>query len=86
MEVKKKQIFTHHTKVLSKVCKHVHSKETYPLRVHQFIAQQVGKGGDGGKQKSKFHSPHSPTLCMQTCSFKGNLPAESAPVHSTAGG
>jgi len=26
--------------------KHVHSKATYPLRVHQFTTQQVGKGSN----------------------------------------
>ena len=29
--------------------KHVHSMATYPLRVHQFTTQQVGKGGKGNK-------------------------------------
>jgi len=33
------------------VHKHVHLKATYPLRVHRFTAQQVGKGG---KSRNEF--------------------------------
>ena len=113
-------------KILSSICKHVHSKATYLLRVHQFTAQQVGKGG---KEGTNFHSSHkiqywvctnmfiqrqftslectssqdskwekevkneqisthhtNPISSMQTCSFKGNIPPNSAPFHSTASG
>jgi len=59
----------------------VHLKATYQLRVHQFTAQQVGKGGKEGTIFSLI--TQNPILSMHTCSFKGNLPAESAPVHST---
>jgi len=40
--------------------KHVHSKATYQLRVHQFTAQQVGKGG---KEGTNFHSSHKILSC-----------------------
>jgi len=69
-------------KILSWVCKHVHSKATYHLRVHKFTAQQVGKGGKEGTNFPLI--TQNPILSMQTCSFKGNLPSESAQVHRTA--
>ena len=58
--------------------KHIHSMATYPLKVHQLTTQQVGKRG---KRRNEF----SPTYA-QTCPFKGNLPAESAPVENRASG
>ena len=57
---------------------HVHSKATYSLRVHQFTTQQVGKGG----KRKEFHSTQN--QYAQTCSFQGDLRAESVPVHNTA--
>ena len=42
---KKGAIFHSQLKLLSSVCKHVHSKAIYLLSVHQFTARQVGKGG-----------------------------------------
>jgi len=45
--------------------------------VHQFTAQQ------GVKEELITQNP---ILSMQARSFKGNLPPESAPVHSTASG
>jgi len=57
--------------------KHVHSKVTYGLRVYQFTtASKCRKNG--------FHSTQNEYV--QTCSFKGNLPAKSVPVHNTASG
>ena len=49
---KKGAIFHSQLKLLSSVCKHVHSKAIYLLSVHQFTAQQVGKEG------TIFHSSH----------------------------
>ena len=60
--------------------KHVHSKVTYSLRVRPFTTQQVGKGG----KRNEFNSTQNEYT--QTCSFKGNLPAKSVPVHNTASG
>ena len=37
----------------------VHSKDTYPLRLHQFTTQQVGKGG---KRTNVLHSTQNPVL------------------------
>jgi len=45
-------IFAHHTTYLV-YANMFHSKATYLLRVHQFTAQQVGKGG---KEGTNFHS------------------------------
>ena len=63
----------------------VHSKATYPLRVHQFTTQQVSEGGKRRNNFSlitqKFNHEYA-----QTHSFKGNLPANSVPVHNTASG
>jgi len=78
------QVTTHYTK-FSRTCKHVHSKVTYLLKVHQFMVQQVGKGGKEC-DRSSYHSLHKIKSYVQTCSFKGNLPTESAPVHSVASG
>jgi len=38
------QVTTHYTK-FNPMYKHVHSKVTYSLRVHQLTVRQVGKGG-----------------------------------------
>jgi len=62
--------------------KHVYSMATYKLRVHQVTTQQVGKGG---KRRNRFPLNTKSNLeYAQTCSFKGNSPPESAPVHNTA--
>jgi len=37
--------------------KDVHSKATYPLRVHQFKTQQVGKGGKRNKFSLMAQNP-----------------------------
>jgi len=65
--------------------RHVHSKETYSLRVTQLTVQQVGKGGNKAiviDQVITHHTKLNPKN-VQTCPFEGNLLAESAPVHST---
>jgi len=62
--------------------------ETYQLRVHQFTVQKVVKGGNNViviDQVITHHTKLNPKN-VQTCPFKGNLQAESAPVHSTASG
>jgi len=67
---------------------HVHSKDTYILRVHQFTVQQMGKRGNNVivlDQVITRHTKLNPKN-VQTCPFKGNLLAESEPVHSTASG
>ena len=70
-------------KILSCAWKHVHSKETYLLRVHQFTAHKWVKE----VKRNKYSLiTQNRTLSKQVCSFKGNLPPASAPVHSTAGG
>jgi len=76
-------IFHSSHKILSWVCKYVHSKATYLLRVHQITSQQVGKGSKEGINKFSLIT-QNPILNVPACSFKGNLPSESAPVHSTA--
>jgi len=73
-----------HTK-LNPTYKHVHSKVTYSLRAHQFTVQQVGKGGKECDHSS-YHSLHKIQSYVYTSPFKGNLPTESAPVHSAASG
>jgi len=65
-----------------------HSMETYSLRVHQFTVQQVGKGGNNViiiDQVITHRTKLNPKN-VHACPFKGNLPTESAPVHSTASG
>ena len=76
------QVTTHYKK-FSSMCKHIHSKVTYFLRVHQFTVRQVGKGG---KQcdHSSYHSLHKIQSYVQTSPFKGNLLPESEQVHSAA--
>ena len=62
--------------------------ETYKLRVHQFTVQKVAKGGNNLiviDQVITHHRKLSPKN-VQTFPFKGNLQAESAPVHSTTSG
>ena len=76
------QVTTHYTK-FSPTCKQVHSKVTYFLRVNTFTVRQVGKGGKECDHSS-YHSLHKIQFYVQTCPFKGNLPTESAPVHSAA--
>ena len=57
---------------------------TYKLRVHQVTTQQVGKGG---KRRNGFPLNTKSNLeYAQISSFKGNLPAKSAPVHNIASG
>jgi len=51
------QVTTHYTK-FNPTCKHVHSKVTYSLRVHQFTVWQVGKGGKECDH-STYHSLHT---------------------------
>ena len=68
--------------------RHAHLEATYVLRVHQFVTQQAGKVEGTNftqhKMRNEFHSTQNEYA--QTCSFKGNLRAESAPVHNTASG
>ena len=62
--------------------KHVQLKANYLLRVHQFTIQQADKWG---KRRNDFSLiTKSNFQYVQTCSFKANLPAKSAPVHNTA--
>jgi len=70
------QVTTHYTK-FSPTCKHVNSKVTYFLRVHQFTVRQVGKGGKECDHSS-YHSPLKIQCYVQTSPLKGNLLAESA--------
>ena len=50
--------------------KDVPSKATYPLRVHQFTTQKVGKGNKG----MNFHSLHEiQSWVCQICLFRGKL-------------
>jgi len=53
--------------------KHVHSKATYPLRVHQ-----VGKGGKTNEYSLNTKSDLEYT---KACSLKCNLQSENAPVY-----
>ena len=68
--------------------RHVHSKVTYRLRVHQFTVQQVGKGRNNVIVIDQViaHPQKLNPNNVQACQFKGNLLAESAPVHSIASG
>ena len=84
MEVKEGMNFHSSKKPILSMHKHVHSKETYILRVHQFTTQQVGKED---KRRNEFSLNTKSNLeYAQTCSFKGNLRPGSAPVHNTASG
>jgi len=78
------QVTTRYTK-FNPTCRHAHSKVTYQLKVHQFTVRQVGKGGKEWDYSS-YHSLHKIQSYVQTCPFKGNLPTESAQVHSVASG
>jgi len=74
---------THHTK---SNLENVQSKATYPLRVHQFTTQQVGKTG---KKKKKFHSSQKKSNLeyAQKCMvIQKYLLPESTPDHNTASG
>jgi len=63
--------------------KHGHSEATYCLKVHQVTTQGVKET----KTETIFHTLHKSNLeYAKACSFKGSLPAESAPVHNVASG
>jgi len=57
----------------------MHSKATYPLRVHQITTQQVGKGSKLINRRNEFFTHHTKSNheYAQTCLFEGNL----LPVH-----
>jgi len=73
------QVTTHYTK-FNPMYKHVHSKVTYLLRVHQFTVRQVGKGGENVIGK---WGKEAKNVFIQVTT---NLPTKSAPVHSMASG
>jgi len=59
------QVTTHYTKFYP-TCKHVNSKVTYQLRVHQFTVRQVGKGGENvivTDQVVTDHPNFNPDVC-----------------------
>ena len=63
--------------------KHVYSKATYFLGVHQFITQQVGKGGKRRNEFSCITQNRILNIRHKTWSFRGNILPESAPGHNT---
>ena len=81
------QVTTHYTK-FNPTRKHVHSKVTYQLRVHQFTVRQDGKAENNVIviDKDITNNTKLNPKNVQTCPFNGNLLAESAPVDSTASG
>ena len=79
------KLSTNYSHKLQSWSAHVHSKATYLLSVEKITVQQVGKRGKIINQLITYHTDfnHRPESA-QTCSLKGNSPAVSGTVHSTA--
>lgn len=78
---------THHTKFNLEYI-HLPLKATYRLRMHKFTFTASGERSKiiiVINQVITHHKKYNPEYA-QTCSFKGNLQSETAPVHSMASG